>query len=85
VYKSKNKKSFILLKIGFSRDICLEIPIDIKIVCLKPTLILLKGFDKNKLNQFVSTIRSLKVPDPYKGKGVQYINETIVYKSGKQN
>ena len=85
VYKTKDNLSFMLLKIGFSRDMCVKIPLDVKVICLKPTLILIKGFDKVKVNQFVASIRLLKTPDPYKGKGIQFINEKLIFKPGKQN
>jgi len=85
VYTAKNNTRYILLKIGFSRDVCIKVPLNIKIICLKPTLILIKGLNNVKVNQFVACIRSLKVPDPYKGKGIQFINEKIIFKPGKQN
>jgi len=85
VYMVKNKVRYMLLKIGFSRDVCIKIPLDVKIICLKPTLILVRGLNNVKVNQFVACIRSLKVPDPYKGKGIQFINEKIIFKPGKQN
>nr|YP_010577919.1 ribosomal protein L6 [Cryptomonas pyrenoidifera]UZP15139.1 ribosomal protein L6 [Cryptomonas pyrenoidifera] len=84
-YKSDSLKNYIILKVGFSRDISIEIPKSILITCLKPTLILLKSIDKSKLFQFVSFIRSIRKPDIYKGKGVQYIHEKIVLKLGKNN
>jgi large subunit ribosomal protein L6 len=84
VFKNNNIEHLIL-KIGFSRDLCIKVPLMIKIIALKPTLILFKGFDKVKLNQFVSLIRSLRIPDSYKGKGIQYIGEKLVLKAGKHN
>lgn len=84
-YTGKNGFSFIILKIGFSRDIMVKVPNIIKVISLKPTLILLKSIDKLKLSQFVSFLRSLREPDAYKGKGVQYVNEKIVLKLGKNS
>lgn len=82
-YRVNSGFKYLVLKIGFSRDISLKIPSIIKIIVLKPTLILFKSPDKNTLNQFVSFLRSLKVPDHYKGKGLRYFEEKIVLKPGK--
>jgi large subunit ribosomal protein L6 len=84
-YKTNNSFNCIILKIGFSRDIVVKIPNIIKVISLKPTLILLKSIDKLKLSQFVCFLRSLREPDAYKGKGVQYINEKITLKLGKNS
>lgn len=84
-YKTSDLKNHLIFKIGFSRDISIEVPKSIIAVSLKPTLILLKSVHKSKLSQFVSFLRSLKKPDIYKGKGVQYINEVIKLKLGKNN
>ena len=82
-YKVANNTKYLILKIGFSKDLSIEIPSMIKIIILKSTLILFKGVDKNVLNQFVASLRLLKVPDSYKGKGLRYIEEKIVIKAGK--
>ena len=84
-YKINNSSNHLIFKIGFSRDISIEVPKSIIAISLKPTLILLKSVHKSKLSQFVSFLRSLKKPDAYKGKGVQYINEVVKLKLGKNN
>ena len=84
-YKTSDLKNHLIFKIGFSRDISVEVPKSIIAISLKPTLILLKSVHKSKLSQFVSFLRSLKKPDVYKGKGVQYINEVVKLKLGKNN
>jgi hypothetical protein len=81
--KIKEGFRFIILKVGLSKDIVIKIPFTIKVVVLKPTLILFKCLDKNILNQYVSSLRSLKVPDPYKGKGLRYADEIPILKPGK--
>jgi large subunit ribosomal protein L6 len=82
-YKVKDGFKYLILKIGFSRDLSIKIPFVVKVIILKPTLLLFKSLDKNKLNQFVALLRSLKIPDSYKGKGLRYIEEKIVLKLGK--
>jgi large subunit ribosomal protein L6 len=84
-YKADAGFNYIILKVGFSRDIIVRIPHIIKVICLKPTLILLKSIDKLRLSQFVCFLRSLREPDAYKGKGIQYVNEKINLKLGKNS
>jgi large subunit ribosomal protein L6 len=60
------------------------VPADIIILCLKPTLIFIKGFDKESVSLIACHIRSIKVPDSYKGKGIRYENELVRIKPGKQ-
>ncbi len=82
-YKANNGFKYLVLKIGFSKDLSIKIPLAIEIIILKPTLILFRSLDKNILNEFVSFLRSLKVPDSYKGKGLRYVSEKILLKVGK--
>jgi large subunit ribosomal protein L6 len=83
----KNKKStkVLLVKVGFSEDLYIPIPKNIIIYSLRPTLLLIRGLQKNKVNQFCSFIRCYKTPDKYKGKGFQFKKEIILLKPGKQN
>nr|YP_007890668.1 ribosomal protein L6 [Jakoba bahamiensis]AGH24162.1 ribosomal protein L6 [Jakoba bahamiensis] len=72
------------LKIGYNQDILVDIPSDIKITCLKPTVIMIEGLDKQKVHQVASEIRQLRKPDSYKGKGIRYSEEIVVLKEGKK-
>ncbi|BDV02623.1 MAG: 50S ribosomal protein L6 [Candidatus Hepatoplasma vulgare] len=80
VIMNENKLTFSL---GFSHKIILEIPKTLKIELKKPTHIKIDGFDKQLVGQFASKIRLLKKPEPYGGKGIRYIDEKIIRKSGK--
>jgi len=62
----------------------ISIPSDVIILCLKPTLILIKGVDKDAVSLLACQIRSIKTPDVYKGKGIRYENEIVNIKPGKQ-
>jgi hypothetical protein len=84
-FKKKNNFEFILLKIGFSRDIFLKVPLIIKLICLKPTSLLLKSTSKFELEQFASSLCTLKKFDIYKGKGLQSIEKKINIKFGKKS
>jgi large subunit ribosomal protein L6 len=82
-YKIDSGIKYLVLKVGFSRDLSIKIPSMINIIILKPTLILFRSLDKDLLNQFVASLRSLKPPDSYKGKGLRYLEEKVVLKTGK--
>ena len=74
----------LIVKLGLSKDVLVFIPSDIIVLCLRPTLILIKGVDKEEVGRMAREIRSIRVPDSYKGKGVRYENEVIHIKPGKQ-
>jgi hypothetical protein len=64
------------LQLGYSHDIPYPIPQDIQIACEKPTLIAISGADRQRVGQVAAEIRSYRPPEPYKGKGVKYADET---------
>lgn len=72
------------LQLGYSHDIAYPIPSDLKIACEKPTLIAITGKDRQRVGQVAAEIRSFRGPEPYKGKGIKYANETILRKEGKK-
>jgi large subunit ribosomal protein L6 len=72
------------LQLGYSHDVVYPIPTGIDIKCEKPTLILVSGFDKQKVGQVAAEIRSFRKPEPYKGKGIKYAEEKIRRKEGKK-
>ena len=69
---------------GNSKPINFNIPEDIKISVSKPTEINIFGVDKQKVGQIASNIRAFRKPEPYKGKGIKYSDETIRRKEGKK-
>ena len=74
----------LVIKVGLSRDVLIFVPVNIIILCLKPTLVFIKGFDKQAVSSIARQIISIKVPDSYKGKGIRYENELVCIKPGKQ-
>jgi len=72
------------LQLGFSHDVNFPIPAGIAIKTAKPTEIEISGADKQKVGQVAAEIRGMKPPEPYKGKGIRYANETILRKEGKK-
>lgn len=71
------------LRVGFANEIKRKVPTGLKVVCPDQTHINISGCDKQLVNQFAAEIRSLRKPEPYKGKGVRYLGEQIKLKPGK--
>ena len=74
----------LVINLGFSHDVVYPVPAGIKITCEKPTAIKVEGVDKRLVGQVAAEIRAWRPPEPYKGKGVKYDNETILRKEGKK-
>ena len=72
------------LQLGFSHDINFDIPESIKIVVEKQTTIKITGIDKQEVGMIASKIKSLKPPEPYKGKGIKEKGQYILRKEGKK-
>lgn len=83
-YKANVKDGFLNLSLGYSHDIKMEIPQEISVNVIKATTIELSSYDKEKLGLFASNIKKLRLPEPYKGKGVRYLGEFIIRKEGKK-
>jgi large subunit ribosomal protein L6 len=81
VQKQNNSLQF---KLGFSHEITFQLPDGIDAICPKPDQIVLFGIRKDYLNQTAAKIRSLRKPDSYKGKGIQFEDEILILKEGKK-
>lgn len=82
-YKAEQKGSNLLLNIGYSHPIYFIPPEGIKVESTTPTQIVISGIDKQLVGQVAAKIRSIRKPEPYKGKGIKYSDEHIVRKAGK--
>jgi large subunit ribosomal protein L6 len=82
-YRAKLDKNRLELSLGYSKPIVYEIPDDIEIVLEKPTLISVKGIDKQRVGQEAHKIRGFRKPDPYKLKGIRYVGERLIKKERK--
>jgi len=82
-YKADLQKNILVLTLGYANDIEYVIPEGVKIALDGPTKISVSGIDKQLVGQTAAEIRSLKKPEPYKGKGIRYDNEYVRSKSGK--
>ena len=83
-YRASVSGSKLKLELGYSHDINFDIPTDVKIECPKQNLIKLSSINKEKLGAAAAKIRSFRKPEPFKGKGIKYIDEYIFRKEGKK-
>ncbi len=83
-YRAAVQGANLVLQLGYSHDVVYPIPEGIKISCEKPTSVKVEGIDKRQVGQVAAEIRGFRGPEPYKGKGVRYDNETIRRKEGKK-
>lgn len=82
-YRAELKGKNLLLNLGFSHPVDFELPEGINAIVEKNNVITLSGIDKEKLGQTAASIRSLRPPEPYKGKGIKYAEEYVQRKAGK--
>jgi large subunit ribosomal protein L6 len=82
-YRAKVEKSRLEISLGYSRPIVYDIPAGVEVVAEKPTLLTVKGIDKQKVGQVADDIKKLRLPDPYKQKGVRYVGERLIKKERK--
>ncbi len=83
-YRAAVQGKVLNLQLGYSHDIPYPIPDNIQIACERPTLIAVSGADKQRVGQVAAEIRSYRPPEPYKGKGIKYADETVRRKEGKK-
>lgn len=81
-FKVSLAQSKLKMSLGFSHDIIFDVPSDVKVEVEK-NQITVSGIDKQRVGQVAAQVRKLKKPEPYKGKGIQYIDEVIRRKAGK--
>ena len=82
-FRAAMKGKQLNLQLGFSHDINFDIPESIKIVVEKQTTIKITGIDKQEVGMITSKIKSLRPPEPYKGKGIKEKGQYILRKEGK--
>lgn len=82
-YRAKVEGNKLNVGLGFSHPIVLDIPANLTVSTPSQTEISIVGADKASVGAFAATIRSYRLPEPYKGKGVMYKGERIIRKAGK--
>lgn len=83
-FKSEISGEEIILNLGFSHPIKMDIPKDLK-VTVEKNVICISGINKESVGQFAAKIRLTKKPEPYKGKGIRYEGEIVRRKQGKKS
>jgi large subunit ribosomal protein L6 len=83
-YRASVQGNALNLQLGYSHDIAYPIPPDVRIACERPTMIAITGADRQRVGQVAAEIRAFRPPEPYKGKGIKYSDETIRRKEGKK-
>ena len=83
-YRAQADAKVLKLQLGYSHDVEVPIPAGIQIKAVKPTEVEITGADRQKVGQLAAEIRSLRPPEPYKGKGIKYSTEKIRRKEGKK-
>ena len=83
-FRAAIKGNQINLQLGFSHDINFNIPEGIKVTIEKQTIIKISGFDKQQVGMIASQIKSIRPPEPYKGKGIKEQGQYILRKEGKK-
>lgn len=80
-YRAAVEGKTIVVRVGYSKPVVLEVPEGVTAKCPQPTALILDGRDKQVVTQFAADIRSYRPPEPYKGKGIFVDNEKIKIKS----
>ncbi len=81
-YRVQQQGTDLKLNLGFSHDVIYHIPAGVT-AAVEQNVITVSGIDKQQVGQVAAEIRALKKPEPYKGKGIKYVDERIIRKSGK--
>ncbi len=82
-YKATSEKENLILNLGFSHPVKMEMPEGVNF-SIEKNIIILSGIDKQKVTQTAAKIRKIRPPEPYKGKGVRYVGEIVRRKTGKK-
>lgn len=82
-YKAAITNGKLVLQMGFSHPVEFAIPTGLKVTCPSAVQIEISGHDKIVVGEFAANVRAVRPPEPYKGKGIMYVNEHIIRKVGK--
>jgi large subunit ribosomal protein L6 len=82
-YRAEKKGDTLVLTVGYSHPVVVAEPPGIRLSTTGPTVVVVEGIDKQKVGQIAAEIRSVRPPEPYKGKGIRYQGEQVRRKAGK--
>jgi large subunit ribosomal protein L6 len=83
-FRAQAAGSKLNLQIGFSHPVSKEMPAGVKVECPSQTEIIIKGSDRQAVGQVAAEVRALRPPEPYKGKGIRYVDEKVTIKETKK-
>lgn len=83
-YKAQAQGVKLNLTVGHSHPVVMTMPAGIKVETPTPTEIVIKGSDRQRVGQIAAEVRAVRPPEPYKGKGIRYVDEVIVIKETKK-
>jgi large subunit ribosomal protein L6 len=83
-YRASMDGNRLKLMLGLSHDVFYDAPEGVTVTAPKPTIIIIEGTVKEEVGQVAANIRQFRKPEPYKGKGIKYIDEVIFRKEGKK-
>ncbi|HJN67255.1 MAG TPA: 50S ribosomal protein L6 [Pirellulales bacterium] len=82
-YLAAIQEQTLQLRVGFANEVHKAIPQGLDVSCPDQTHVHIKGVDKQKVGQFAAEVRAVRKPEPYKGKGIRYVDEYVRRKAGK--
>jgi len=83
-YKAQAQGAKLNLTVGYSHPVVIEMPAGIKVETPTPTEVVIKGADRQRVGQIAAEVRAVRPPEPYKGKGIRYSDETVTIKETKK-
>ena len=83
-YRAQMQGNTLKLNLGYSHDVDFEVPAGVTVTAPKNTQIVVEGIDQQLVGQVAANIREWRKPEPYKGKGIKYVDEYIFRKEGKK-
>ncbi len=83
-YRAKISGDKLNLELGFSHPVALVVPAGLSLACPSQTDIIVSGIDKQAVHEFCAVIRRIRPPEPYKGKGIRYVDEVVIKKEVKK-
>ena len=83
-YRAQMQGNVLKLNLGYSHDVDFTVPEGVTVTAPKPTIVIVEGNDQQQVGQVAANIREWRKPEPYKGKGIKYVDEYIFRKEGKK-
>ena len=83
-YRAQMQGNVLKLNLGYSHDVDFTVPDGVTVTAPKPTIVIVEGNDQQQVGQVAANIREWRKPEPYKGKGIKYVDEYIFRKEGKK-